>query len=78
MVRSRKLCGKRLVNERITMGVELTIKVPWLDFAFDRNIKTEVGRLLMYPWMALLPLSMLLTLTAFLVRTGLAGDRQAR
>jgi len=52
--------------------------MPWLEFAFDRNIKTEVGRLLMYPWMALLPLSMLLTLAAFLVRSGPVGDRQAR
>ena len=42
--------------------------LPWLEFAFDRNIKTEVGRLLMYPWMALLPLSMLLTAAAFLIR----------
>lgn len=44
--------------------------MPWMEFAFDRNIKTEVGRLLMYPWMALLPLSMLLTTLAFLVRIG--------
>lgn len=42
--------------------------LPWLEFAIDRNIKTEVGRLLMYPWMALLPLSMLLTAAAFLIR----------
>ncbi len=42
--------------------------LPWLEFAFDRNIKTEVGRLVMYPWMALPPISMLLTSAAFLIR----------
>jgi hypothetical protein len=31
-------------------------------------IKTEVGRLLMYPWMAVIPLSMLLTAVAFALR----------
>lgn len=50
--------------------------IPWLEFAFDRNIKTEVGRLLMYPWMALLPLSMLLTTLAFLVRIGSGSSAQ--
>lgn len=50
--------------------------LPWLEFAFDRNIKTEVGRLLMYPWMALLPLSMLLTALAFLIRGAPGGNRQ--
>ncbi len=50
--------------------------LPWLEFAYDRNIKTEVGRLLMYPWMALLPLSMLLTAVAFLVRGAAVGNRQ--
>lgn len=42
--------------------------LPWLEFAFDRNIKTEVGRLLMYPWMALLPVSMLFSGLAFFLR----------
>lgn len=42
--------------------------MPWLEFAFQRNIKTEVGRLLMFPWMAMLPLSMVLTTLAFLIR----------
>lgn len=45
----------------------LALCLPWLEFAIDRNIKTEVGRLLMYPWMALLPLSMALSIAAFLV-----------
>ncbi len=42
--------------------------LPWFEFAYARGIKTEVGRLLMYPWMALLPISMLLTAVAFVVR----------
>jgi TRAP-type C4-dicarboxylate transport system permease small subunit len=50
--------------------------LPWLEFAFDRNIKTEVGRLLMYPWMALLPLSMALTALAFLIRGATGGSGQ--
>ncbi len=50
----------------------LALCLPWLEFAFDRNIKTEVGRLLMYPWMAILPISALLTALAFLIRC--AGD----
>lgn len=41
---------------------------PWLSFAIDRSIKTEVARLLLYPWMALAPASMILTATAFLIR----------
>lgn len=49
--------------------------VPWLEFAYQRNIKTEVGRLLMYPWMAILPVSMLLTAIAFGVRA--ATDAQS-
>lgn len=45
----------------------LALCLPWLEFAIDRNIKTEVGRLLLYPWMALLPLSMALSVVAFLL-----------
>ena len=42
--------------------------LPWVEFAFDRKIKTEVGRILMYPWMSLMPLSFLLTGLAFFWR----------
>lgn len=42
--------------------------IPWFEFAYQRNIKTEAARLLMYPWMAILPLSMLLASIAFAVR----------
>ncbi|MCP4385053.1 MAG: TRAP transporter small permease [Hyphomicrobiales bacterium] len=51
--------------------------LPWLDFAFQRTLKTEVARLLMYPWMALIPLSLILTAVAFVVR-GLIGEQPAR
>ncbi|MFT5896636.1 MAG: TRAP-type C4-dicarboxylate transport system permease small subunit, partial [bacterium] len=42
--------------------------LPWFEFAYERTIKTEVGRLVMYPWMSVLPLSMLLTSVAFAIR----------
>ena len=42
--------------------------LPWFEFAYVRAIKTDVGRLLMYPWMAVLPLSILLTSIAFALR----------
>jgi len=35
--------------------------VPWFEFAFKRNLKTETARILLYPWMALMPLSLTLT-----------------
>ena len=44
------------------------LALPWFEFAFQRSIKTEVARLLMYPWMLLLPLSLLLSALAFAVR----------
>lgn len=49
--------------------------VPWFQFAFDRQIKTEVGRLLMYPWMLILPISMALTIVAFFIR-GILGNTE--
>ena len=45
------------------------LALPWFEFAFQRSIKTEVARLLMYPWMLLLPLSLLLSAVAFAVRS---------
>ena len=42
--------------------------VPWFEFAYTRSIKTEVGRLLMYPWMAIVPVSMVFTSMAFAIR----------
>lgn len=49
------------------------LSIPWFEFAFNRTIKSEVARLLLYPWMALLPLSMILTAIAFAIR-GVARD----
>jgi len=34
---------------------------PWFEFAFKRNLKTETTRILLYPWMALMPLSLIVT-----------------
>lgn len=52
--------------------------LPWLEFAFTRNIKTEVARLIMYPWMALLPLSLLLTALGLAIRGAIGGDTGRR
>jgi len=35
--------------------------IPWFEFAFKRNLKTETTRILLYPWMALMPLSLTVT-----------------
>ena len=53
------------------------LALPWFEFAFQRSIRTEVARLLMYPWMALLPLSLFLSALAFAIRIfdGGAPDR---
>ena len=46
----------------------LTIEaVPWLDFAFSLNLKTETSRVLLYPWMAALPVSVALTGVIFML-----------
>ncbi len=46
--------------------------LPWLVFAWMRNLKTETARFLLYPWMAVLPLSVGLTWVIFVSRlTGL-------
>jgi hypothetical protein len=35
--------------------------IPWFEFAFKRSLKTETTRILLYPWMALMPLSLIVT-----------------
>lgn len=35
--------------------------IPWFEFAFNRNLKTETTRILLYPWMAMMPLSLAVT-----------------
>jgi TRAP-type C4-dicarboxylate transport system permease small subunit len=46
----------------------LFLAIPWVEFAIDRNIKTEVGRLLLYPWMLVIPVSITLTMGAFILQ----------
>jgi TRAP-type C4-dicarboxylate transport system permease small subunit len=46
----------------------LILSIPWLEFAIERNIKTEVGRILMYPWMLVIPISVVLTTIAFVLQ----------
>lgn len=47
----------------------LTVEaVPWLEFAVNLNLKTETARVLLYPWMAALPISVALTGTIFAVQ----------
>jgi len=58
---SRALCVAAALFGMVFTAWFFWLCLPWFEFAWQRNIKTEVGRLLMYPWMALLPLSMLLT-----------------
>lgn len=42
--------------------------LPWIEFAFVRNLKSETARLLLYPWMAILPVSVGLTWVIFAAR----------
>jgi TRAP-type C4-dicarboxylate transport system permease small subunit len=42
--------------------------VPWLEFAFKRNLKTETSRILLYPWMSTMFFSLVLTLLVFIGR----------
>ena len=51
--------------------------VPWLEFAVRLNLKTETSRILLYPWMAMLPLSLLLTAIVFVARlSGLIAEAE--
>jgi len=42
--------------------------LPWFEFAYVRNLKSETARLLLYPWMMILPVSMGLTWIIFAAR----------
>lgn len=42
--------------------------IPWFEFAFKRNLKTETTRILLYPWMSLMPLSFVLILMILTAR----------
>ena len=49
--------------------------IPWFEFAFKRNLKTETTRILLYPWMALMPLSLGITGAILLARLAGIIDR---
>ena len=42
--------------------------IPWFEFAFKRNLKTETTRILLYPWMAVMPVCLTLTAAIFTAR----------
>jgi TRAP-type C4-dicarboxylate transport system permease small subunit len=42
--------------------------VPWFEFAYDRNLKTQTSRLLLYPWMAVMPVTIVLTMAILFAR----------
>lgn len=46
----------------------LTDALPWWEFAHRLSLKTETTRILLYPWMAVLPLSLALTGLIYLAR----------
>ncbi len=57
-----------LVVGLVFFGWIIRESIPWFDFAFRRTLRTETVRLLLYPWMAVLPLSLALTWLIFLAR----------
>lgn len=42
--------------------------IPWFEFALKRNLKTETTRILLYPWMAFMPLSLAVTAAILVAR----------
>ncbi len=51
--------------------------IPWFEFAFKRGLKTETARLLLYPWMALIPLSLGVTGIILIARpAGILGEEK--
>ena len=36
--------------------------IPWMEFAIKLNLKTENSRLILYPWMAVIPMDLLINL----------------
>ncbi|MFP7571825.1 TRAP transporter small permease [Marivita sp. S2033] len=42
--------------------------IPWFEFAFRRGLKTETTRILLWPWMILMPVSLGITGTILLAR----------
>ena len=56
-------------------GWFLVEAIPWLEFAFKRNIKTEASSLPLAPWMAVLPVSVALSALLVLVRLITGSER---
>ena len=56
-------------------GWFLVEAIPWLEFAFKRNIKSEAASLRLGPWMAVLPASVALCALLVLVRSITGTDR---
>ena len=40
----------------------LVESIPWMDFAIRLNLKTENSRLILFPWMGVIPLSLFLNI----------------
>lgn len=60
--RGRRVLAILAASVMVAFCLWFTIEaMPWLDFAFRRNLKSEASRLLLYPWMATVPLSLALT-----------------
>lgn len=55
-------------------GWFLVDAIPWLEFAFKRNIRSEAASLRLAPWMAVLPLSVALCALLVLVRMVTGSD----
>ena len=49
--------------------------IPWLEFAFKRNIKSEAASLRLAPWMAVLPVSVTLSGLLVLVRVVTGSEK---
>ena len=77
-LRALRLLG--LVLSLVFFGWLMFEIVPWFEFAYDRNLKTQTSRLLLYPWMAVMPVTIALTMAILLARlVGIlpALDRQS-
>ena len=54
----------RILKQLVTLAFfawMLYETIPWLKFAMKLNLKTEISRLPLLPWMAILPISFFLT-----------------
>ncbi|RYH11353.1 TRAP transporter small permease [Tropicimonas sp. IMCC6043] len=74
----RALLGLGLLMTLFFFGWLMLDIIPWFEFAFDRNLKTQTSRLLLYPWMAVMPVTILLTMAILFARlVGLLPEEKA-